>query len=48
MTTLVQFPGLGLELEISRAALTIGDFTVYWYGVLIAAGLILGSALAFR
>ena len=34
----VVFPGLGLELDISRVAFSIGDFNVYWYGVIIDVG----------
>ena len=35
----VQFPGLGLDLTVNRVALAIGGFNIYWYGVIIAAGL---------
>ena len=34
----VQFPGLGIELTVNRVAFTIGDFDIYWYGLLIAIG----------
>ena len=44
----VQFPGLGLEFTVDRVALSLGGFNIYWYGVLIALGLILGMALAFH
>lgn len=44
----VQFPGLGLEFTLDRVALSLGGFNIYWYGVLIALGLILGMALAFH
>lgn len=44
----VQFPGLGLELTVDRVALSIGEFNIYWYGVLIAAGMLLAMAFAFR
>ena len=27
---LVQFPGLGLSLEIDRVAFTIGGVSIYW------------------
>lgn len=37
----VQFPKLGLELNLTREAFMIGDFAVYWYAVLIAFGAIL-------
>lgn len=48
MSTTVTFPGLGLEFEIDRVAFSIGGFNVYWYGVLIACGLLLALAFAFR
>lgn len=48
MTNLVQFPGLGLEFEINRVAFSIGGLNVYWYGILIAAGLLLGALFAFH
>lgn len=48
MTYHVQFPGLGLELTLDRVALSIGGFNIYWYGVLIAAGMLLAMAFAFR
>lgn len=41
----VSFPGLGLEFTISADFITIGDFAIKWYGVLIALGV--GAALAF-
>ena len=36
----VSFPGLGIDLDISNS-LSIGNFTIYWYGIIIAVGLIL-------
>ena len=48
MTNLVQFPGLGLELEVDRIAFSIGGFSIYWYGVCIAVGLCLALAFAFH
>ena len=44
----VQFPGLGLELTLDRVAVAIGGFNIYWYGVLIALGLVLAMVFAFR
>ncbi len=41
MITTVTFPKLGLYFNMNRAAITIGDFDIYWYGLLIATGLIL-------
>lgn len=43
----VSFPGLGIyDLQINPVAFTIGDFTVRWYGVIIAAGLVLAVIYA--
>ena len=44
----VQFPGLGLEFTVDRVALTVGGFNIYWYGILIAAGMLLALLYAFR
>ena len=44
----VQFPALGLEFDLNRVAVSLGGFNIYWYGVLIALGLLLGMALAFH
>lgn len=44
----VQFSGLGLEFTLNRVAFSIGGFNVYWYGILIAVGLLLAMAFAFR
>ncbi len=46
MTNLVQFPGLGLEFEISRVAFTLFGIPIYWYGVLIGLGVFLAIAFA--
>ena len=48
MTETLTFPGLGLEIELSRVAFSIGPFTVYWYGVLIAAAFLAGTFYAIR
>ena len=42
------FPGLGLDLTVNRVALAIGGFNIYWYGVIIAAGMLLAMLYAFR
>jgi phosphatidylglycerol:prolipoprotein diacylglycerol transferase len=44
----VLFPGLGLAFSIDRVALRIGSFPIYWYGLLIAAGMLLAVWFAFR
>ena len=48
MTNLVTFPGLGLSFEINRVAFTIGGINIYWYGVVIAVGIMLAMVFAFR
>ena len=50
MTNLVTFPGLGLEFALNRVAFTIPilDRPVYWYGVIIASGLLLAVYLCMR
>ena len=37
----VSFPGLGAEFELSPTAFSIGSFSVYWYGIIIASGFVL-------
>ena len=44
--TVVQFPSLGITLEVNPVAFTIGDFSVQWYGVIIAAGFLLAFLYA--
>lgn len=46
----VTFPGLGIEdgLEISRVAFRLGSIEIYWYGLLIALGVLLAMFLAVR
>ena len=48
MTNLVQFPGLGLEFQLNRVAFTIGGMNIYWYGLIIASGLLLALVFAFH
>lgn len=44
MNTKFSFPGLGVgEHEISNVAFRIGDFPVYWYGVIITSGILLAT-----
>ncbi|MGN1031187.1 MAG: prolipoprotein diacylglyceryl transferase, partial [Butyricicoccaceae bacterium] len=48
MERIVSFPGLGLEFHINNVAFHIGDKPVYWYGVIIAVGFLLGYLYASR
>lgn len=45
MTYNVTFPHLGLEFNINPVAFSIGNFHVYWYGIIIAAGFLAGIDL---
>ena len=42
----VTFPYLGIEFDINRVAFSLGNFPVYWYGILIAVGMLIGIILA--
>ena len=44
----VQFPGLGIKFDVNPVAFKIGDFEIYWYGILIAAALVLCIVLALK
>ncbi len=46
MTNIVEFPGLGLEFNVSSVAFTVFGVPVYWYGVLIGLGMLLAVTLA--
>lgn len=44
----VSFPGLGINgLEISPVAFSIGGMSIYWYGIIIAFGLVLAFIYAW-
>lgn len=45
----IYFPHLGINIEnISRVAFKIGSFNIYWYGIFIALGAMLGIALCMK
>jgi len=47
MTNVISFPGLGLgPWEINRVAFTLLGKDIYWYGVIIAVGFLLGLIVA--
>lgn len=48
MNSYIEFPHMGIKLFIDRVAFSIGTKPVYWYGIIIAAGLILGIFAAVR
>lgn len=44
----VSFPGLGInDLPVYPVAFTIGNMSVYWYGIIIASGLMLACIYAW-
>lgn len=44
----VSFPGLGLDFTINSVAFTVGSYPIYWYGLIIASGLLLAVLYAWR
>ncbi|MDO5389120.1 MAG: prolipoprotein diacylglyceryl transferase [Clostridia bacterium] len=45
----IYFPHLGIKIEeLSRTAFKIGDFNIYWYGIFIALGALLGIVLCLK
>ena len=42
----VSFPGLGIELNINPVAIEIFGWSIYWYGIIIAAGLLTAVLVA--
>ncbi len=44
----VFFPGLGLEFSLNRVAIVILGRPVYWYGIIIASGLMLAVILCSK
>lgn len=48
MTNVISFPGLGLSFTVSRAAFSVFGINIYWYGIIIALGMIAAMAYGFR
>lgn len=48
MLASISFPNLGLSVDPDRVAFSIGDFQIYWYGIIIACGFLLAVLYAFR
>lgn len=47
MEYVVEFPGLGLVVDINNVAFTILGFPIYWYGICIGVGMVLAVLFAF-
>lgn len=48
MKPYIEFPHLGIKLFIDRVAFHIGAKPIYWYGIIIACGLVIAAAAAVR
>ncbi len=48
MVNEISFPNLRIDLKINRAAFTILGINIYWYGIIIAAGMILAFIYGSR
>lgn len=48
MNNTISFAEIGLSFELNRAAFYIGSFPIYWYGIIIATGLILAVLYGFH
>jgi phosphatidylglycerol:prolipoprotein diacylglycerol transferase len=44
----IEFPNIGLELRVDRVAFNLFGIDIYWYGILITVGVVLGFAYAIR
>lgn len=47
MTHQVQFPNLGISVEVNPIAFQVGNFTIYWYGIIIGIGFLLRCCTVF-
>lgn len=45
---MISFPGLNISLEINKVAFTIFGKEVYWYGIIIGLGVLIGVIYALR
>ena len=48
MINTVTFPGLGLDFTLNRVALTVLGRPIYWYGIILAIGLLAGLVLCMK
>ena len=44
----VSFPKMGIELMVNPVALSIGNFNIYWYGIIIGTGFLLALLFAVK
>lgn len=48
MINVVTFPGLGLEFTLDRVAFHLFGRPIFWYGIIIASGMLLAVYLCSR
>lgn len=47
-TSVISFPGIGISpFTLDRVAVRIGQFSIYWYGIIICLGIVLGFIVAY-
>ncbi|MBE6681955.1 MAG: prolipoprotein diacylglyceryl transferase [Ruminococcaceae bacterium] len=47
-TSVISFPGLGIKpFELDRVAVSIGNVDIYWYGVFVCLGMLLGFLMGY-
>jgi phosphatidylglycerol:prolipoprotein diacylglycerol transferase len=46
--SMIEFPNIGLQLQVNRIAFNLFGIPIYWYGILITIGLVLGFYYAIR
>lgn len=44
----IEFPGLGIKLNIDPVAFTLGTLRVHWYGIIIAVAILVALTLALK
>lgn len=44
----VEFPGLGLSFNVDPVAFKLGSLQIYWYGIMIALGVVLAFVVGMR
>ena len=47
-SSVISFPGIGISpFNLDRVAISLGNLKIYWYGIIICIGIILGFYVAF-
>ena len=47
-TSIIRFPGLGLEFDMPRVAFSVFGHNIYWYGIIIALGFVLAVSYGLK